>query len=112
MLAVRFDFESQQHGDLFGSFLMAYNTGVSDLFYRDRMRRIGAILAKISTPPDPRVKGWRNLPLIGNSNLFEPLGIFAPESAAIHLQRPRHRIFRHVWIRPHPPRQNHTLAER
>ena len=49
-------------------------SGLSDVAwsYDPRLKKAAAWLAKISTPPDPRLKGNRHMPEIGNTYLGEP----------------------------------------
>ncbi|MBI2440308.1 MAG: hypothetical protein HYV35_02940 [Lentisphaerae bacterium] len=57
-------------------FLMARNAGFADHVFDPRMKKIAEWFAKISTPPDARLKGWRHLPPIGNTYKFEPSSEF------------------------------------
>ena len=61
---------------LLGCFLMAQNSGFNDYVFDPKMRKIAGWFAKISTPPDSRIKGWRHLPPIGNTYFNEPTGEF------------------------------------
>jgi len=63
--------------DLLATLLIARNTGMNNLIDTKGMKQMGEFFAKISTPPDSRIKGWRHLPPIGNTYKFEPTGIFA-----------------------------------
>ncbi len=63
--------------DLLAILLIARNTGMNNLIDTKGMKQMGEFFAKISTPPDSRIKGWRHLPPIGNTYKFEPTGIFA-----------------------------------
>ena len=62
---------------LLGCFLMAHNAGFNDYLYHPRMKKVIEWFAKISTPPDSRLKGWRHKPPIGNTYISEPCGAFA-----------------------------------
>jgi len=62
---------------LLGCFLMARNAGFNDYLYHPRMKKVIEWFAKISTPPDSRLKGWRHKPPIGNTYISEPCGMFA-----------------------------------
>jgi hypothetical protein len=61
---------------LVGCFLMARNSGFNDFVFDPKMKKIAEWFAKISTPPDSRIKGWRHLPPIGNTYISEPTGQF------------------------------------
>lgn len=63
--------------DLLATLVIAKNAGMSDLLDSPAMKQMGEYFAKISTPPDSRVKNWRHMPPIGNTYKFEPTGIFA-----------------------------------
>ena len=55
-------------------FLMAHLAGRSDLLFAERTKRVALWFAKIATPPDSRLKGWRHNPPIGNTYKLEPCG--------------------------------------
>ncbi len=61
---------------ILGGFLKARNAGVADYLYLPRMKKVMEWFAKISTPPDARLNGFRHLPPLGNTYLFEPTGEF------------------------------------
>lgn len=61
---------------LLGCFLAAQQAGLDDVLYHPRMKKFAEWLAKISTPPDPRLNGRRHLPPIGNTYQQEPTSIF------------------------------------
>jgi len=61
---------------ILGGLLMAYNSSGDETLFSPKMRRIIEWFAKISTPPDARTGGFRHLPPIGNTWLFEPTGEF------------------------------------
>lgn len=54
------------------AFLMARNSGFENHTFDPKMKKVLEWFAKISTPPDPRIKGWRHHPPIGNTYRFEP----------------------------------------
>ena len=62
---------------LLGCFLMARNAGFNDYLYHPRMKKVIEWFAKIATPPDSRLQGWRHKPPIGNTYISEPCGMFA-----------------------------------
>ena len=62
---------------LLGCFLMARNSGFNDYVFEPKMKKIAEWFAKIATPPDSRIKGWRHSPPIGNTYISEPSGEFA-----------------------------------
>jgi hypothetical protein len=57
---------------LLGIFLMTHNSGINDYLYDPKMKLVMLWLAKISTPPDARLQGWRHLPPIGNTYKLLP----------------------------------------
>jgi hypothetical protein len=61
---------------ILGGFLMARNAGFGDDLYDERIRKVIEWLAKISTPPDWRIGGFRHLPPIGNTYVGETTGLF------------------------------------
>src|ERR1051325_329877 len=61
---------------LLGCFLMARNSGFDDCVFDPKMKKVAEWFAKISTPLDAR-KGWRHLPPIGNTFLYEPSGEYS-----------------------------------
>ena len=61
---------------MLGVFACARNLGRPDYLYHPRMKKVISWLAKISTPPDPRIGGHRHLPPIGNTYMLEPSGEF------------------------------------
>ena len=61
---------------ILGAFIMARNSGFGDYVFAPKMRKVIEWLAKISTPPDSRIGGYRHLPAIGNTYLHEPTGEF------------------------------------
>ena len=61
---------------LVGCFIMARNAGFGDHLYDPKMKRVIEWFAKIATPPDSRIQGWRHHPPIGNTYIREPSGQF------------------------------------
>jgi hypothetical protein len=61
---------------LAGCFLMAHNAGFGDFVHDEKMKKIIAWFAKISTPPDSRLFWRRHYPPIGNTYISEPTGAF------------------------------------
>ena len=55
-------------------FWMAHLAGYNDLVFSERSKKVALWFAKIATPPDARIKGWRHNPPIGNTYKFEPCG--------------------------------------
>ncbi len=61
---------------MLGAFLMAARAGFGDYVHDDRVRKVAEWLARISTPRDPRTRGFRHLPPIGNTYFGEATGVF------------------------------------
>jgi hypothetical protein len=61
---------------ILGAFVMARNADFSDDLFDPRVRRVIEWLAKISTPPDWRIGGFRHFPPIGNTYVGETTGLF------------------------------------
>ncbi|HEY5743252.1 MAG TPA: hypothetical protein VIS99_11985 [Terrimicrobiaceae bacterium] len=61
---------------LLGIFLMTHRSGLGNDIFAPRLKLVADWLAKISTPPDSRINGWRHLPPIGNTYISEPSGEF------------------------------------
>jgi len=61
---------------LTGCLLMARNSGHDELVFHPRMKKVMEWFAKISTPPDSRLSGWRHLPLMGDTYFGESSGMF------------------------------------
>jgi hypothetical protein len=57
-------------------FQMVANGGEPGPLADEKMEKVIAWLAKISTPPDPRLDGQRHFPAIGNTYIREPSGEF------------------------------------
>jgi hypothetical protein len=55
-------------------FWMAHLAGYNDLVFSEKTKKVALWFAKIATPPDARIKGWRHNPPIGNTYKFEPCG--------------------------------------
>jgi hypothetical protein len=62
---------------ILGSFTVASNTGANDWISDPKIKTMAEYFAKISTPPDARVKNWRHNPPVGNTYKFEPSGEFS-----------------------------------
>jgi hypothetical protein len=73
---------------LLGCFLMARNSGFNDFVFDPKMKAIAGWFAKISTPPDSRIKGWRHTPPVGNTYISEPSGEFSLVAAVWKEQDP------------------------
>lgn len=61
---------------ILGSAVIAHNSGLSDLAFDPRMRKVMDWFAKWSTPRDSRFGGFRHLPPVGNTYINEPTGEF------------------------------------
>ena len=65
------------YDDMLSMLLIAYNAGINDWLYTEpKVKKIIQWIAKISTPPDSRIGGYRHHPAIGNTYLNEPTGEF------------------------------------
>lgn len=61
---------------ILAAFLMAKNAGFADYVFDPKMKKVALWFAKITTPPDSRIGGYRHFPPIGNTYLNEPTGEF------------------------------------
>lgn len=63
------------YDQILGVLLMASNAGFNDWLYSDpKVKSVIRWFAKIDTPPDSRIGGFRHRPAIGNTYLNEPNG--------------------------------------
>jgi hypothetical protein len=62
---------------ILGVLLMAHNAGFNDWLYTDpKVKAVGRWFAKIDSPPDSRLGGFRHRPAVGNTYMNEPNGEF------------------------------------
>ena len=61
---------------ILGVFVMAHNASLSEDLFHPKIKKVIEWFAKISTPPDSRLDGFRHLPPIGNTWMIEPSGEF------------------------------------
>lgn len=61
---------------LLGCFLAAHASGQDDVLYDPRMKKVALWLAKMSSPPDARLNGWRHHLPIGNTYQQEVCSLY------------------------------------
>ncbi len=65
------------YDQILGVLVMAYNAGFNDWLYTDpKVKKVIQWFAKIDTPPDSRLGGFRHRPPLGNTYMNEPCGEF------------------------------------
>lgn len=65
------------YDQILGALVMAQKAGFSDaLFGNPKVKSVARWLAKINTPPDSRIGGYRHHPAIGHTYVNEPCGDF------------------------------------
>ncbi len=63
------------YDQILGGLVMASNAGFNDWLYNEKkIKLVARWFAKIDTPPDSRIGGFRHHPAIGNTYLNEPSG--------------------------------------
>lgn len=64
------------YDQILGIFLMAHNAGFAEELFHPKMKTVINWFSQIAVPPDARFAGFRYLPPIGNTEMFEPSGEF------------------------------------
>lgn len=79
------------YDEILGMLVTAANGGFNDWLYTDpNVKKVIRWLAKIATPPDSRIGGYRHHPPIGNTYVHEPCGEYG---LLAHLFREKDPLF-------------------